>query len=287
MVKGGGDEVHKRFLVWKPYLAYKKRMLEEDSEFKDPGRTTFLSTRCPCLGGCNCICSRGHPRYGSIVPFIRSSERRFRFNGRLKFGTLLDQVLVYSLPFAILARLLALLLPVAPKVSQCACQIHTQQEFYLKALTMLWPSIHGEDCECGCAWCTSEGCDKWRDMSRDLSTFSQALACEKVDLLAGDPDGGYQLMGRKRKCVAMKCAECGFGGLHGIPLDCEASAKCADRPVGWIRFQDQVVENGTKDGAKHSNQQVPVVGTLQELWQEFMEHSAKVIVSCTCIAWLR
>eukprot|EP00904_Undaria_pinnatifida_P011637 jgi/Undpi1/7603/HiC_scaffold_23.g10076.m1 len=46
-----GDDVHKMFLKSPDYLAFKKKMLAQDSSFVDPGRTTFLETRCGCLGG--------------------------------------------------------------------------------------------------------------------------------------------------------------------------------------------------------------------------------------------
>lgn len=48
MVKG--DDVYNMFLRWPEYLALKDELLREDSSFTDPGRTTFLSTRCGCLG---------------------------------------------------------------------------------------------------------------------------------------------------------------------------------------------------------------------------------------------
>lgn len=46
-----GDKAHRMFLEWAPYVALKAELLEEDETFTDPGRTTFLSTRCGCLGG--------------------------------------------------------------------------------------------------------------------------------------------------------------------------------------------------------------------------------------------
>lgn len=46
-----GDDVYKMFLKSPDYLAFKKKMLAQDSSFADPGRTTFLETRCGCLGG--------------------------------------------------------------------------------------------------------------------------------------------------------------------------------------------------------------------------------------------
>lgn len=46
-----GDKAFKLFLRWPQYLALKEELLRENSAFRDPGRTTFLSTRCGCLGG--------------------------------------------------------------------------------------------------------------------------------------------------------------------------------------------------------------------------------------------
>ena len=45
------DKVYRKFLEWPEYQALKAELLAEGSTFKDPGRTTFLSTRCGCLGG--------------------------------------------------------------------------------------------------------------------------------------------------------------------------------------------------------------------------------------------
>ena len=45
-----GDDVYKMFLGWTEYLAFKE-VLKEDSSFADPAKSTFLKTRCPCLGG--------------------------------------------------------------------------------------------------------------------------------------------------------------------------------------------------------------------------------------------
>lgn len=46
-----GDNVWRMFLKDRRYLALKAKLLKEDSSFTDPGRTTFLATRCGCLGG--------------------------------------------------------------------------------------------------------------------------------------------------------------------------------------------------------------------------------------------
>lgn len=48
MVKG--DDVYNMFLKWPEYLKLKEELMREDSRFTDPCRTTFLSTRCGCLG---------------------------------------------------------------------------------------------------------------------------------------------------------------------------------------------------------------------------------------------
>lgn len=156
-------------------------------------------------------------------------------------------------------------------MSQCACQIHTQQLLYLKALGFLMPAIHA-NCDCTCSWCDELGCKKWAGMCESLGNFSQSLACDKVDLLEGDPNGGFEFWGRKPACTTMKCAECGFGKPNGIPADCKAVEGSADRVVGWIRFGDQTME----DGKVHKKQQLPQAGTLSALWQEFVDHSGKV-----------
>lgn len=46
-----GDKVWRMLLKSRRYLALKAKLREEDSSFTDPGRTTFLATRCGCLGG--------------------------------------------------------------------------------------------------------------------------------------------------------------------------------------------------------------------------------------------
>ncbi|CAM9212837.1 unnamed protein product [Ectocarpus sp. 12 AP-2014] len=213
-----GDKVFRMFLAWPQYVALKKELLEEDPSFKDPGRTTFLSTRCGCL--------------------------------------------------------------VEPKVSQCACMIHTQQNLYLDALRFFMAAIHA-NCDCTCSWCEGQGCQKWVGMCKSLHAFSEALACPKVDLLAGDASGGFEFWGRKPVCVAGTCAECGFGKPNGIPTDCQAFASHAERPVGWIRFMDQKMSDGTV----HSKQKLPQSGKLSELWEEFMAHS--LVVSYNIVASYR
>ena len=206
IVKGGGDVVYRRFLTWAPYLAYKA---EQDDSYKDPRRTTFLQTRCPCL--------------------------------------------------------------VLPKMKQCACEIHTQQSKYLSALAHHWGTIH-TDCRCECAWC-EEGCGKWGEMTRNLANFFEILVCPpRVNLLQDDPESG-EFMGKTPACVDSECNNCGSGKPDGIP-DCTALKAFASRQVGWIRFQDQTHEGGTTI----EKQQLPVVGTLGELWEEFQQHTKKYLV---------
>lgn len=96
-----------------------------------------------------------------------------------------------------------------------------------------------QDCEFECDWCDRLGCKRWSDVFKNLSTFSQGLACDKVDLLEGDSEEGGEFWGRKPACSAMKFSDCGFGKKRGIPTNCTAMAKHEDTLVGWIRFEDQ------------------------------------------------
>ncbi|CAM9478793.1 unnamed protein product [Pylaiella littoralis] len=88
-------------------------------------------------------------------------------------------------------RVSRFIVPVEPKVSQCACMIHTQQKLYLDALRFLMGAIH-VNCDCTCSWCDDNGCKKWAGMCTSLHAFSEELACPKVDLLAGDASGGFE-----------------------------------------------------------------------------------------------
>lgn len=162
-----------------------------------------------------------------------------------------------------------------PKIQQCACQIHTQQQLYLTALKMYLKAMHPAGCKCECAWCKI-GCSQWVHMCENLGNFSQCLACDKVDLLGGDAEGTDVYMGRMPACVASDCANCGFDNDGGIPK-CSAWDEWGTRTVGWIRFEDMTLESGTEV----KKQQVPVQGTLNELWAEFRTHTKKVSFSCS------
>lgn len=171
---------------------------------------------------------------------------------------------------------------VEPKVAQCACETHTQQSLYLEALGFVMGSMH-EDCDCTCSWCDGgDGCKKWLGMCKNLHNFSEAFMCEKVDILAEDSEGGFEHWGRKPECAVGKCSDCGFGNPNGIPTDCLALARNAHRTVGWIRFQDQKME----DGKVHKKQQLPQADPLGDLWKEFMEHSKKVKLSIIHLLYL-
>lgn len=150
---GGGDEVYTKFLKWVDYKSFKTR---HDSDFTDPGRTLFVSTRC-------------------------------------KWLTL-------------------------PVIEQCCCKIHSQQDLYIQALQTVDMDSHGE---CECRWCRWSGVDggrKWKEAWRHLSSFSDAVACPKVDLRAGDSEDDVGFWGRKPECSSFDCSECGFGKAGGIPL---------------------------------------------------------------------
>lgn len=156
-------------------------------------------------------------------------------------------------------------------MSQCACQIHTQQGLYLESLRWLMGCVH-TDCECTCDWCDGEGCRRWSSCFRSLHNFSEELCCAKVDLLEGDSSGGFEYFGRKPACTAATCADCGFGKSNGIPANCEALERHSHRLAGWVRFEDQKMA----DGQVHKKQQVPQQGPLGDLWKEFVAHSLLV-----------
>ena len=156
-------------------------------------------------------------------------------------------------------------------MEQCACEIHTQQQLYLMALKMYLKAMHPKgECECACVWC-KDGCGLWQRLCDNLGDFSELFACDKVNFFRDDPGGGTEFMGRKPACVNLKCADCGFDNDGGIPR-CSAWDTWGERRVGWIRFGDLV----QADGSVVKKQQLPVEGTLNELFSEFKIHTAKV-----------
>lgn len=159
-----------------------------------------------------------------------------------------------SLPLRTASFSRATLLTVDPKFEQCACEIHTQMVLYLQAMDKAMKLVHDEDCECG-------GCDRWLSMFKNLGSFSDSLACAKVDLLAGDPEKRVEFFGQKPECSSMTCDRCGFNGPDGIPASCPVIARNKDRIVEWVVF-------GTythPDRKVKKDQQLPKTGTLGEL----------------------
>ena len=120
------------------------------------------------------------------------------------------------------------------KTDQCACKIHTQQDLYLKALREV--DLQGR-VACACRWCSApDGQAARKGMWDHLGTFSEALACPKVDLREGDPEDDAGFMGRKPACSSMDCMLCGFGKEGGIPT-CKA-LETSEQLVKWTRYED-------------------------------------------------
>lgn len=117
-------------------------------------------------------------------------------------------------------------------------------------------------------------------MFKTLDSFSESLTCGKVDLLANDPEQLYEVSGRQpqsmqcssMQCISMACEMCGFRGPDGIPPSCPVIEAHKDLEVEWTRFEDVRMD----DGSVVKKQQVPVKGTLQDLWAEFKKHTEKV-----------
>ena len=65
-----GDKVYKMFFKSTDYLAFKEKMLKEDSSFADPGRTTSLATRCGCLGGSLYVVGTTHHVHHIHDPYV-------------------------------------------------------------------------------------------------------------------------------------------------------------------------------------------------------------------------
>eukprot|EP00903_Cladosiphon_okamuranus_P012902 g12046.t1 len=153
----------------------------------------------------------------------------------------------------------------APKTDQCACKIHTHQTFYLEALenmTLVDRPV------CDCRWCSAEDGDAiWKGHWRHLGTFSDALACPKVDLLAGDPEKDSEFMGRKPECASSDCNVCGFGQERGIPF-CKA-LETSKQLVKWKHYGD--LERPGKTPLR--DQVLEKEGKLCDLWAVFKKHS--------------
>lgn len=127
-------------------------------------------------------------------------------------------------------------------------------------------------------------------MCQNLDTFSDSLVCKKnvhslggtrlAAVLGGDPlgegGGAGVTVGRKPDCAQMNCAECGFGKDGGIP-ECSAWEEFGDHPVWWVQVGDRDQEDGTTTTTMVGRkQQIPVNGSVKQLWSDFKAHSVKV-----------
>lgn len=153
----------------------------------------------------------------------------------------------------------------SPKIDQCACKIHTQQTYYLAALREV--DVQGRDA-CNCRWCSVEnGGSEGKKMWSNRGSFSEAIACPKVDLRPGDPDATGGFMGRKLECGFSDCEVCGFGREGGIPT-CKALEE-SQQLVEWTRYEDL-----EREGKKPlPNQLVTKECKLCDLWTDFKQHS--------------
>ncbi|CAN0279996.1 unnamed protein product [Ectocarpus sp. 6 AP-2014] len=170
-------------------------------------------------------------------------------------------------------------------MEQCACKIHSQQVLYIEALANVDMTSHGE---CRCRWCNADGGSRWRETWKHLGTFSDAIACPKVNLRVADPEGdGW--MGRKPECNALDCAKCGFGGADGIPI-C-SKLENSEQTVVWKMFEDVITAPASADGKikakKLANQTVPKEGKLCDLWSAFKEHTKLYMAHHSIAKWQR
>eukprot|EP00903_Cladosiphon_okamuranus_P008202 g7897.t1 len=167
----------------------------------------------------------------------------------------------------------------APKTDQCACKIHTQQTFYLEALenmTLVDRPV------CDCRWCSAEDGDAiWKGHWRHLGTFSDALACPKVDLRAGDPEEDSEVMGRKPECASSDCNVCGFGKEGGIPF-CKV-LETSKQLVKWKHYGD--LERPGKTTLR--DQVLEKEGELCDLWADFKKHSKVYMAHHSKAKWQR
>ena len=104
-------------------------------------------------------------------------------------------------------------------MGQCACKILSQQAMYIEALANVDTTSHGK---CRCRWCSADRGSKLRETWIHLGTFSDVIACPKVNMRAADPEGD-EWMGRRPECNALTAKSADFqwrgggqGGRHPI-----------------------------------------------------------------------
>ena len=94
-----------------------------------------------------------------------------------------------------------------------------------------------------------------------MGTFSDAVACPKVNLRAGDPDDEHGFIGLKPECASSECNVCGFGKDGGIPY-CKA-LETSEPQVRWTSCENLERPGGKKTLPKQ----------LCDLWADFKKHS--------------
>ena len=100
-----------------------------------------------------------------------------------------------------------------------------------------------------------------------MGTFSDAVACPKVDLRAGDPEEEHGFVGRKPERASSQCNVCSFRKEGGIPY-CKA-LETSEQQMKWTRYEDL-----ERPGKKTlPNQQVSREGKLCDPWADFKKHS--------------
>ena len=100
-----------------------------------------------------------------------------------------------------------------------------------------------------------------------MGTFSEAIACPKVDLRARDPHEDMKFMGRKPECASFDCNVCGFDKEGGIPF--RKVLETSEQTVEWTRYEDLERPGDTP----LPNQLVSKSGKLCDLWTDFKKHS--------------
>ena len=113
---------------------------------------------------------------------------------------------------------------------------------------------------------------KWKEAWRHLGSFSDAIACPKVDLRADDPEDDVGFWGASRSAArSAACSECGFGKAGGIPL-CKRLEESV-KEVEWNVFKDVTTTSTDGKVRKLQNKTVPTQGRVCNLWREFKNHS--------------
>lgn len=90
----------------------------------------------------------------------------------------------------------------------------------------------------------------------NLSTFSEAIACPKVNLREGDLDDDAIWLGRKPRCTSTECRLGGFGTAGGI-LTC-SRLENSMQEVEWKISEDVRTRGEEGKMTKLRSQTVPI-----------------------------